>query len=87
MSIVLDLPPELESVLAAEAARLRLPLSEYAARLLVTGRNSSAAKPSNGAELLLYWQNEGLIGSRPEIDDAAEYARHLRKQSETRERP
>lgn len=33
MSIVLDLPPELESELAAEAARLRLPLSEYAARL------------------------------------------------------
>ena len=30
MSLVLDLPPDLETALAAEAARLRLPLPEYA---------------------------------------------------------
>lgn len=65
MSIVLDLPPELESELAAEAARLRLPLAEYEVHLLLTGR-SSEPKPSNGAELVAYWQNAGLVGTRPE---------------------
>ena len=86
MSIVLDLPPELESELAAEAARLCLPLSEYAARLLVSGRTSEP-KPSTGAELVLYWQNAGLVGSRPDIADSAEHVRVLRKQAETLERP
>jgi hypothetical protein len=37
MSLALDLPPELESGLAAEAAQLRLPRSEYAMRLEVVG--------------------------------------------------
>ena len=86
MSIVLDLPPELESELAEEAARQHLPLSEYASRLLVSGR-CSEPKPSNGAELVTYWQNAGLFGTRPEIADSAEHARELRKQSETRVSP
>ena len=86
MSIVLDLPPELESELAAEAAQLRLPLSEYAVRLLVSGR-SSELKPSTGAELVAYWQSAGLVGTRPEILDSAEHARELRKQAETRVSP
>jgi hypothetical protein len=34
----LDLPPRLESELAAEAAQLRLPLAEYAVRLRSTAR-------------------------------------------------
>jgi hypothetical protein len=34
MSLVLDLPPELEAELATEAARRGLPLPEYAVRLL-----------------------------------------------------
>lgn len=86
MSIVLDLPPELESELAAEAARLHLPLSEYASRLLVSGR-SSEPKPSTGAELVAYWKDAGLIGTRPEIEDSGEHARELRKQAETRVSP
>ena len=40
MSIVVDLSPELEADLAAEAAHLGLSLPEYALRLL-----SSAARP------------------------------------------
>lgn len=86
MSIVLDLPAELESELAAEAARLHLPLSEYAARLLVTGR-SSEPKPTNGVELVTYWKNAGLVGTRPDIADSVEHARELRKQAETRVSP
>ena len=84
MSIVLELPPELESELAAEAAQLRLPLSEYAVRVLLTGRCSDQ-KPKNGAELLQYWQDAGVVGTRPEIADPSERARLLRQQAERRE--
>jgi hypothetical protein len=68
MSLVLDLPAELESELAAETSRLGLPLSEYVLRLLAGGRAPSPA-PRTGAELLAYWQGEGLIGTRQEIAD------------------
>lgn len=85
MSLMLDLPPELEKELTAEAARLRLPLAEYALRLLTVGQ-SSVPKPRSGAELLAYWQSEGLIGTRPDIVDASGHARALRRQAETRER-
>jgi hypothetical protein len=85
MSLVLDLPPELESELVAEAARLRLPLAEYALRLLAGGRIHQP-KPSNGAELLAYGRDEGLVGTRPDIADPIEYARILRQQAEKRTR-
>ena len=85
MSLVLNLPPDLETALAAEAARLRLPLQEYALRLLAVGRLPDP-KPRTGAELLAYWQGEGLVGTRPEITDAPGHARALRQQAEKRER-
>ncbi len=86
MSLVLDLPPDLELALAAEAARLRLPLSEYALRLLAAGPLPDP-KPRSGPELVSYWQQEGLVGTRPEIADAPAHARALRQQAEKRERP
>jgi hypothetical protein len=86
VSLVLDLPPELETELAAEAARLGLPLSEYILRLLAGGRSTSPA-PRTGAELLAYWQGEGLVGTRPEITDAAAHACALRDQAQRRARP
>jgi hypothetical protein len=85
MSLVLNLPPELESELSAEAARLRLSLSEYAMRLLAG--QTLQEKPRDGAELVAYWQSEGLVGTRPEISDAAAHARAIREQAERRERP
>lgn len=85
MSLMLELPPELETELAAEAARLRLPLNEYALRLLAVGRIADS-KPRNGAELLAYWQSEGLVGTRPETTNAPEHARALRQRAERRER-
>jgi hypothetical protein len=51
MSLVVDLPPELETVLAAEAARLNLSLAEYALRLLADGRTLNP-RPRDGAELV-----------------------------------
>ncbi len=86
MSLVLDLPPELETELAAEAAHLGLLLPEYALRLLAGGRSLCPA-PRTGAELLAYWQGEGLVGTRPEITDAPAHARALREQAQRRPRP
>jgi hypothetical protein len=85
MSLVLDLPTELETELATEAARLGLPLSEYAVRLLAAGLGTRPALRS-GAELLSYWQGEGLVGARPEIADSQSHARVLREQGERKRR-
>jgi hypothetical protein len=85
LSLVLDLPPELESQLATEAARLGLPLPEYALRLLAGGRGPTPTLRS-GAELLAYWQAEGLVGTRSEIADSSAHARNLREQAQKRSR-
>lgn len=85
MSIMLDMPRELEDELSAEAARLGLPLSEYVVRILATGRPRSFL-PKTGAELVEFWQSEGLVGSRPEIADSQEHAHTLRRQAERRMR-
>jgi hypothetical protein len=83
MSLVLDLPPELESELAAEAARVGLPLPEYAIRVLAGGLGP-VPPPRNGAELVAYWQAEGLVGTRPDITDGGVHARGLRGKAERR---
>jgi hypothetical protein len=83
MTIILDLPSKLADELATEAARLGLSLSEYALRLLTTGQERST--PKTGAELLAYWQAEGLVGTRPDIADSEAYAREIRRQAEKRE--
>jgi hypothetical protein len=85
VSLVVNLPVELESELSVEAARLGLPLPEYVLRLLVQGRVSSPT-PRTGAELLAYWQSEGVIGTRAEIADGAAHARALREQAQRRAR-
>ena len=78
MSVTLDLPEELESALSAEADRLDLSLSEYILRLLTTARPVDNM-PATGAELVTYWQNEGVIGTRSDIADGPEHARQLRR--------
>jgi hypothetical protein len=83
MSIHLDLPPELKSQLSTEALRLNLPLSEYILRVLLIGQVLSNP-PKTGAELVAYWQSEGVINSRPDISDSQVYAGNLRHQAETR---
>ncbi|MEH2242867.1 hypothetical protein [Nostoc sp.] len=84
MSLNLNLPAELENELYTEAFQLNLPLSEYILRILYT-RKSVDNLPKTGAELVTYWQNEGVINSRPDITDSQAYARQLRHQAETRE--
>ncbi|MBN3906400.1 MAG: hypothetical protein HWQ35_07535 [Nostoc sp. NMS1] len=85
MSINLDLPPELENELFTEASRLNLPISEYILRILSV-RQVLANPPRTGAELVAYWQSEGVINSRPDITDSQAYARKLRQEAQTRER-
>jgi hypothetical protein len=85
MSIRLDLPPVLESELSREASRLSLPLPEYILRILST-RQVLSKPPKTGAELVAYWQNEGVIHSRPEITDSQVHARLLRHETEMRSR-
>ena len=83
MSIMLDLPQELESELAIEATRLGLSLTEYVLRLLST-RSIVGQLPTTGAELVAYWQREGVIGARPDITDSQAHARQIRHQAERR---
>lgn len=84
MSISL-VPQELESELCAEAIQLNLPLSEYILRIL-SMRQVLANPPKTGAELVAYWQSEGIIHSRPDITDSQGHARKLRHEAETRAR-
>ncbi len=65
MIVQLELPPELESQLSTEALRLNLPLSEYILRVLSIGKVLNNP-PKTGAELVAYWQSEGVINSRPD---------------------
>ncbi len=85
MNINLDLPPELENELCTEASQLNLTISEYILRILSV-RQVVANLPKTGAELVTYWQSEGMINSRPDITDSQAYARKLRYEAETRER-
>jgi hypothetical protein len=85
MSMVVDLPPQLEKELAAEAANLGLSLPEYVVRVLSTGRLPGLS-PCSGAELLTYWQREGLLGARADIADSQEHARDLRRRAQERKR-
>jgi hypothetical protein len=83
MSVAVDLPEELEKELSAEAAELGLSLPEYVLRVLSTGI-VIGKKPQTGAELVEYWQDEGLIGTRSEITDSQEHAGQIRNRAERR---
>jgi hypothetical protein len=68
-----------------EAAQLGLPLGEYIQHVLATGRNTGQTRKT-GADLVAYWQSEGLIGFRADITDSQQHARALRAQAEQRAR-
>ena len=92
MTLQLDLPHDLETELAQRAAKLGLPLSEYAVRLLTMWRSIDGVDiedlylPTTGPALVEYWQREGLIGTRPDITDSQKHARSIRHDAEHRER-
>jgi hypothetical protein len=84
MAISLDLPQKLEQELSVEAGKISLSLPEYILQLLSV-RKSFENLPRSGADLVSYWQSEGLINSRPEIKDSQEYARQIRHAAEYRQ--
>jgi hypothetical protein len=84
MNISLELPSDLENELSTEASRLKLPLTEYVLRILSL-RPDLENLPKTGAELIQYWENAGVISSRPDIQNSQDHARQLRHQAETRE--
>jgi hypothetical protein len=86
MSIILNLPPELETKLVGEASRQGLPLADYLVRILSNGGQTSASVGS-GAELVAYWQQAGVVGLRADIGDSQQHARRLREEANRRERP
>lgn len=85
MTLTLELPLELEHDLNEEAERRGLSLPEYAMLVLATSIESGK-QPANGSELVDFWQQEQLIGSRPDIEDTATFAQMLRRQAESRVR-
>ena len=85
MSIVLDLPEDLENELSVEAAQLGLSLSDYILRVLSTDLVIGKS-PKTSTQLIEYWKNEGLIGTRPDIIDSQKHAQQIREQAERRTR-
>ena len=84
MVLSLDLPQELEQELSVKAGKISLSLPEYILQLLSV-RKSFEYLPKTGAELVSYWQSEGLINSRPEIKDSQGYGRQIRHAAEHRQ--
>jgi hypothetical protein len=85
MSLTVELPPQLAAELAAEAARRKMPLEEYALQVLASGATPQP-QPMSGAELVKYWQAAGVVGTRPDVADAPTHARQIRDQAQRRER-
>lgn len=86
MSIMLNLPPDLENKLAAAASREGVPFADYLVSLLSNGGTRQAGVGS-GADLVAYWHQAGLVGVRSDIDDSQQHARRLREVAAHRERP
>jgi hypothetical protein len=86
MSIILNLPPELETKLVAEASRQGVPLSDYLVRMLSNG-GPTHERIGSGAELVAYWQQAGVVGIRADISDSQQHARDLRGELARRARP
>jgi hypothetical protein len=85
VTITLHLPVELERELSQAAARLGMTLADYAVRILATNVSLvRGSTPMTGAELVADWQQEGIIGNRPDIDDPLVFARELREHTQNR---
>jgi len=80
-SITLDLPQGLETDLKAKAAQLGFSLSDYILRVLSV---ENPTMPKTGAELVAYWQKEGVYGYRSDILDSQKHARAIRDKAERR---
>jgi hypothetical protein len=87
MTLTIELTPDAEAALRRAAAQRGMGPTEFARALLeaqlgAEQRGSEGRAPATGAELVAYWQAEGVVGAwagRADIDDSAAYARELRR--------
>ncbi len=95
MTLTLELTPKQEQQLRAEAERRGLDEASYVKSQLFAEDNDAKAEQIapqaveekwSGADLVAYWQREGVIGSRPDITDSLEHARAIRRKAERRDR-
>lgn len=87
MSYTLELPPDTEARVQAQADAQGLAVEEYLVSLIEDAL--PAPKPRTGAELVALLKKEGILGmwaDRTDIGDSVEYARTLRREAETRGR-
>jgi hypothetical protein len=84
MSVQIDLPEKLAGWLSNEAARLNLSLNEFAVQILNEKAVCANEMPTNGRDLVQYWRDRGLIGSRKIVGDSADIASNLRRKAEER---
>ena len=83
MSIVVNLPADLEKTIAAEAAKAGMTVSDYVAGRLAQGITTNGSHGSKrrltGPELVQRWKELGLIGYRSDITDPEAHSRRLRE--------
>jgi len=84
MTLTIELTPEQEAALQAQAMEAGMEASEYARQLLASDLVTEP-RPMTGAEILAFWEQEGVFGVFADRGDAQEYARHLREQAQSRQ--
>jgi hypothetical protein len=81
MTLILEMPTDLEKELIQEADRLGLSVHDYILNLLHY-HFGFGATPKSGTELVVYWQHAGLVGTHLEIEYSQYFARKLRQEAE-----
>jgi len=85
VSIVINLPNELERTIAAEAAKAGMTVSDYVADRLAKATAVTATGETKvrltGAALVQRWRDTGLIGYRSDITDPDAHSRRLREEA------
>jgi hypothetical protein len=98
MSIIVNLPAELEKTIAAEAAKAGMTVSDYVAGRLAAGRRAAgrldqgtttngsrgSKRRLTGPEMVHRWKELGLIGYRTDITDPEAHSRRLREAAQRR---
>jgi hypothetical protein len=72
MSVTIDLPPEIEANLAAQAAARGVPLAEHLRHLLAAQAGPGKATPKTPAERARFWREsaKGVPDTQPLSDEA-----------------
>jgi hypothetical protein len=86
MTLTIKLTKAEKQGLERLASERGMGLDEYARTLLLAGSGASAPVITSGAELVDYWQREGVLGAKTGDTDSAAAARHIRKRAEQRVR-